>query len=153
MENRNPKINSILVATDFSECAQAALRQALWLAEQTRAELTVVHVLSDVRRELCDMPAEARQELFGGDIDRFERELRRKADRKLETLVAPHRRRGLKLNYETLLGVPFVEIIHAVQQEGYNVVLAGTRGQESRDSSLATRRRRCCARLTVPSWR
>jgi nucleotide-binding universal stress UspA family protein len=32
------------------------------------------------------------------------------------------------LHFETLLGEPFVEIIHAVQQEKYDLVMTGTRG-------------------------
>lgn len=34
----------------------------------------------------------------------------------------------LKISSETLLGEPFVEVIHAVQQEGYDLVISGTRG-------------------------
>jgi nucleotide-binding universal stress UspA family protein len=34
----------------------------------------------------------------------------------------------LDIKVETLLGEPFVELIHAVQSEGYDLVLAGTRG-------------------------
>ena len=36
---------NILVATDFSPHADAALRQAVWLAKQTGARIVVAHTL------------------------------------------------------------------------------------------------------------
>jgi nucleotide-binding universal stress UspA family protein len=38
---------------------------------------------------------------------------------------------GIDLHFETLLGETFVEIIHAVQQEGYDLVMLGARGISS----------------------
>jgi nucleotide-binding universal stress UspA family protein len=38
----------------------------------------------------------------------------------------------LDVRYETLLGDPFVELIHAVQSKGFDLVLAGVRGQRDR---------------------
>jgi nucleotide-binding universal stress UspA family protein len=42
------KIRRILFPTDFSQNATAALSYAQWLAEQTNAELHLLHVLEDV---------------------------------------------------------------------------------------------------------
>jgi universal stress protein E len=128
MENQALGFSKILVATDFSKDADAALGQAMWLAERCAATVTVTHVLTDVRTALLEMPTEARWQLVAGDIDEFERALRRKADDRLDGLLAPHRGGPVALRSETLLGVPFVEIIHAVQKEGHDLVVAGTRG-------------------------
>jgi nucleotide-binding universal stress UspA family protein len=35
---------------------------------------------------------------------------------------------GIEITYETLLGEPYRELIHSVQQEQYDLVVAGTRG-------------------------
>jgi nucleotide-binding universal stress UspA family protein len=120
--------NKILVATDFSASAEATLSQALWLAESTGAAVTIAHALADIRQAVCETPDDARWQLVAGDIEAFQRQLRRKSDERLADLVQRHRRRGVELHYETLLGVPFVELIHAVQKEGHDLVMAGTRG-------------------------
>lgn len=118
----------ILVATDFSDSAWAALRQAASLARSWGAEVTVVHVLEDVRAAVEALPSDVRWDLAAGDIDRFEHSLRRDADRRLADWLIPLRDAGVPLQHETLVGRPFVELIHAVQQEEHDVVMLGTRG-------------------------
>jgi nucleotide-binding universal stress UspA family protein len=120
--------SKILVATDFSKPAEWALRQANWLAERCGAQLTLAHVLTDIRGAMSDMPASGRWELVAGDIDRFERELRRRSDERLARLTAKYCDAGVQLRHETLIGSPYVEIIHAVQKEGHDLVIVGTRG-------------------------
>jgi nucleotide-binding universal stress UspA family protein len=118
----------ILVATDFSPHAEAALRQGLWLAQRSAAPLTVAHVLTDVTRVFADVSPAARQELLQGDIEVFQREVRQASDERLRQLVTGLAPAGVEITTETLLGEPFVEIIHAVQVEGFDLVLTGTRG-------------------------
>src|SRR6478609_7097007 len=49
----------ILVATDFSKCSERALTQAVALAEENEAEVSLVHVLtSDWRYEMLENPPE-----------------------------------------------------------------------------------------------
>jgi universal stress protein E len=119
----------ILVGVDFSAQSEAALAQAVWLAERTGAEVAVAHVLSDVRKAMLDMPTDARWQLVAGDVDAFERSLRSKSDAKLDTLIAPYTQRGLNMRRMTLLGVPSVELIHAVLKEKHDLVVTGTKGQ------------------------
>jgi nucleotide-binding universal stress UspA family protein len=87
-----------------------------------------VQVLTDIRGAMADMPVQARRELVAGDIDKFERGLQRKSDERLERIAARHRKEPVRMRTETLLGVPFVEVIHAVLKEKYDLVIAGTRG-------------------------
>jgi nucleotide-binding universal stress UspA family protein len=118
----------ILAATDFSPPAEAAIKQAIWLAQRTQARLVVAHVLADAARALFDASSAARTELFQGDPEVFRREVRRASDERLRALVAKLAPPGLNVASETLLGEAFVEIIHAVQQEGHDLVVTGTRG-------------------------
>jgi nucleotide-binding universal stress UspA family protein len=46
----------------------------------------------------------------------------------MRQMVAGLNASDLDIRYETLLGEPFLEIIHGVQQEHYDLVLCGTRG-------------------------
>jgi len=54
----------ILVATDFSPHAAAALRQAVWLARQSGASITLAHTLPDLRRVVHSASTQAKLDLF-----------------------------------------------------------------------------------------
>ena len=118
----------ILVATDFSPHADAALKQALWLARQTGASVVLAHTLPDLRRAVHSSSYKARLDLLYGEGELLQREIREKSDAKMHRLIADLNAMDLNIKVETLLGEPFVEITHAVQQEGYDLVLTGTRG-------------------------
>ena len=118
----------ILVATDFSPHADAALRQAVWLARRTGARVVLAHTLPDLRRALYGTSYQARLDLVYGEGNLFQRELRKDSDTKLNRMIAKFSAGDLDVKFETLLGEPFVELTHAVQAEGYDLVLAGTRG-------------------------
>jgi universal stress protein E len=118
----------ILVATDFSAHADAALKQAVWLARQTGACIVLAHTLPDLRRAVHSASYRARMDLLRGEGDLFQREIRQESDTKMRRLIEQVNATDLNIGFETLLGEPFVEITHAVQQEGYDLVLAGSRG-------------------------
>lgn len=118
--------SKVLVATDFSPAGEAAARVGAWVASRSGGPLELVHVVSNVRRALHDASYEARRELLFGDIEVFERDIRKATDAKLHDL-----RERLALptaHCETLLGEPFVEVIHAVLKEGRDLVVTGARG-------------------------
>jgi nucleotide-binding universal stress UspA family protein len=118
----------ILVATDFSAHSNAALKQAVWLARQTKASVTLAHTLPDLRRVIQSTSTRALRDMFYGDGDTFQREIRRASDQRLRKMISDLAASELNISFETLLGEPFVELTHAVQAEGYDLVLAGTRG-------------------------
>jgi universal stress protein E len=121
-------IRKILVATDFSEDAAAALGRAVWLAERTGATLTVAHVITGVA---FAAPATAFEPHLGMDpaeLRKAERKLRREAEAHLRQWLAPHQKSGVKINTATPAGTPFVELIRLVDKGGYDLLLAGTRG-------------------------
>jgi universal stress protein E len=119
---------SILVAMDFSPFAQAALQQALWLARLAGAQVKLAHVMHDLQKAVRSVTTAAKYDIIYGDGSKFDREVRAETDARLQRLVAGLNAEGVDLAYETLLGTPFVELTHAVQREGHDLVLAGTRG-------------------------
>ena len=131
MPDQDVQLRKILVATDFSEPAGAALRQAVLLADRARAEVTVLHVLTDVAGAVEGTSFAGHWRIPPAEIKKAEHKLRRQAEQRLAEVTAPHRSPQRKLRTETLVGVPFVEIIQAVQQKGYDLVLAGTRGRSA----------------------
>lgn len=130
MEN-NGGYRRILVATEFSEAAEAAVRQAVWVARQSGAGASIVfaHVLPDFREAVLSVSIEAKRDLFYGGGERFQREVRQQSDQRLQQLISDLHATDLAARYETLLGAPYAEIVHAVQKENYDAVFAGTRGK------------------------
>jgi nucleotide-binding universal stress UspA family protein len=118
----------ILAATDFSPSAEAAVRQAAWAAQRFGARLVLTHVLPDFVQALYEASDEARHQAFHGDPEVLQREIRHKSDERLKKTIADLGLANLNASYETLIGQPFVKIIQAVQAEGYDLVVVGTRG-------------------------
>jgi len=123
-----PRYQRILVAVDFSAYSEAAFRQGMWLARAHGASLVLVHTLPDLRHVAHRASALAKLDLLQGEGELFHREVRQASDAKMRHMIAEHGAKDLDIQVETLLGEPFVELIHAVQSEGYDLVLAGTRG-------------------------
>lgn len=128
MASNSAAFKRILVATDFSEDSASALQLAVWVAQQSSAELVLTHVLDDLRRATMGMSYRAKQDLLAGDGHVYEKEIRYASDQKLQGLVQSLKEPQLAISRETLLGEAFVEITHAVQQEGVDLVMLGTRG-------------------------
>lgn len=118
----------ILVAIDFSQHSEAALRQAVWLARTVGAQITLAHTLPDLRRAVHSVSHQANLDLLYSEGSVFQREVRRDSDSKMQRIIIDLHAADLDVKVETLLGAPYAEITHAVQQEGYDLVLAGTRG-------------------------
>jgi universal stress protein E len=118
----------ILVATDFSAHSDAALQQAVWLARQTGAGVVLAHTLPNLRQAVHSSSYKARLDLLYGEGDQFQREIRQESDTKMRRSILNLNAMDLNIKFETLLGEPFVELTHAVLQENYDLVIAGTRG-------------------------
>lgn len=124
-----PEFQHILVATDFSAHSEAALNQAIWLARQTGAKITLIHVLPDLRKALLSASSSAQVDAIFGQGDQFQKEIREDSDERMQSLIAKFKAHDLGIRCETLLGDPSIAIIHAVQQERHDLVVVGTRGQ------------------------
>jgi universal stress protein E len=109
----------ILVAVDFSPNSVAALKQAIWLARKTGAAIVLTHSILDVS-----------QSIYWGPYEREvnQRELHNRSETAMRRLISDLNAMDLDVTFRTLVGEPFVEITRAVQAEGYDMVLAGTRG-------------------------
>ena len=120
----NTSYRNILVAIDYSTYARAALKQAVWLARSCNAKLTLIHAAPDETRWIHANPV--LDVLHDRVRDEFE--VRENSGNRMRQMIADESAGDLDVNFTTQIGEPFVEIIHAVQKEGYDLVLAGTRG-------------------------
>lgn len=153
MNGGTSEFRKILVATDFSVCADAALHQAVWLAKQSHGEIVLAHATADLRGAVSRTSYRSRLEFLEGQEEHFQRELRRDSDEKLKHAIHNLGDIGLKITYETLLGEPYVELIHSVQQEGYDLVVAGARGKGAwQQLFLGSTARRLIRKCPVPVW-
>jgi universal stress protein E len=114
-----PDSRSILVAMDFSPHSAAALKQAVWLARKSRAPLVLTHSIPDFSQSVHWGPYER-------EVN--QRELHDRSETAMRRVIVDLNAMDLDVTFRTLVGEPFVEITRAVQTDGYDVVLAGTRG-------------------------
>ena len=124
MMNNQPNYGRILVATDFSSSAEAALKQAVWLARHSSAQVELVNTIPDLSMSL-----------YWGTHERNmnQQELRDRSETKMRRMIVDLGAMDLNVKFHTLIGEPFVEITRAAQAEAYDLVLAGTRGLDKLD--------------------
>jgi universal stress protein E len=114
-----PNSKPILVAMDFSPYSAAALKQAVWLARRTGAPIVLTHSIPDFSKSVHWGPYER-------EVN--QRELHDRSESGMRRVIVDLNAMDLDVTFRTLVGEPFVEITRAAQAEGYDMVLAGTRG-------------------------
>src|SRR5262245_23533857 len=128
MPNQEFPFRNILVATDFSEHAGAALGRAVDMAGKTGATIKVVHVVTGVEWAVEGTSFAGHWRVPPAEIRKAEKRLRQQAEERLATWIAPFAKQKAKLQGEVLAGIAFVEIIRAARKGKHDLVLAGTRG-------------------------
>jgi nucleotide-binding universal stress UspA family protein len=112
----------IVVATDFSECAEQAWELARRVAAAPGSELVLTHVLTEV-----PLYGEG---VFNIETARKVREGARKwAEGALEDWVGKARAEGLSARAVVRTGVPHQEIVAVAQDERADLIVIGTTGR------------------------
>lgn len=127
-------MRSIMVATDFSERSDRALRRATLLARQHGAGLAVVHVVDD------DQP----RRIVDG-----ERDMARALLRELQATI--RNVDGLACKARVVLGAPFSGIAEAAKAAGPDVLVVGPHRRDVlRDVFVGTTAERTIRSVTCP---
>jgi nucleotide-binding universal stress UspA family protein len=113
----------ILVPTDFSECARAAMNVALELARKLGGAVTLLHVYEIPVYPLFDggsviTPPSVAAEIVSG-VDDSLRRLRREAESSFEVPV----------ELRSVEGVAHQQIVRAASEGDYDLVVMGTHGR------------------------
>lgn len=116
------EIKKILVATDFSEAAALAVREAERLAKQLHAELIVVHVFDAPPVVLPGDSAAAVVQFIDGQRSIAESNLRDLANRMKE--------HGLCVSARVEYGTPFEKINEVAAAEHVDLIVLGTHGRQ-----------------------
>jgi universal stress protein A len=113
------EIKRILVPTDFSDSSKKAEDQAVFLAKIFKAKITLLHVIESSAYAL-DTSLIPPGDPFG---------LREKLVDMTEQRVRLLKENGADAEGICVIGVPYVEIIKAVQEYGADWVIMGTHGR------------------------
>jgi len=117
-------LQSILVPVDGSPPSLAALEHAVALAEDSNAQIDVLHV-------------ETPDEFSVGSTSPLSREARHDSDAALDTaLTRAHTRLGGRLTRQTRSGDPLRTIIDTARDGHYDVIVIGTHGRIGRLHAL-----------------
>ena len=108
-------LQNILVATDFSSCAESAMKYAQGMAHRYGSTLHLVHVLPE-------MP-------FVETTDPDPNRIRRNAERKLATMVASEAFRGIR-HTETIQEGEVAQVLADLTiAQGVDLIVLGTQGR------------------------
>jgi len=121
---------TILCPVDFSEASLAALRFALKVAEQSSAEITVLHVLEWLVED------EPGARIAGFDVPEFRRYLEKDAREKLHGVVPEEARDWCRPREEVVGGRPWREILRVAGERQADLVVMGVRGRSPVDMAL-----------------
>jgi nucleotide-binding universal stress UspA family protein len=109
----------ILVATDFSPCAKAALDQAVKIAAATGAQLTLMHTHS--------LPAYV---LPDGTVFALDSVAAREIEKSIEGQLALERQRaGVSMELLCVEGNPAESVLSQAAKGGFDLLVMGTHGR------------------------
>ncbi|MDI6853861.1 MAG: universal stress protein [Deltaproteobacteria bacterium] len=118
-------LQSILVATDFSDCSGAAFQAALNLARTFQAKIILVHVISDsMVNNLADF--------LKVDRDTLVPKLRLRAEAELTEFLERWNSAGMAVENLVTVGVPFQEISVLARELAVDLVVIGGYGKAGR---------------------
>ena len=111
-------LSRILFCTDFSENSERALNYAISATAEYDAELTLLHVLEDIPTPGTTQEAMAT------------------ADEQLDRLIAPDKRKTIKIKTEVRIGKAYEQIIQFAAEQQVDMVTMGVRGRGALDAAV-----------------
>jgi nucleotide-binding universal stress UspA family protein len=127
-------IKKIMVGCDFSKYSKETLECAVPLAEKLQADLIILNVINQKEIDTLLKVAEGQ---FDRNIEKYvektaqEYETRVKADRTrlMEKLIEDIGCAHLSIKKVFRVGVPFQELIHAIEDESADMLVMGQKGR------------------------
>ena len=112
----------ILIATDFSPASEPAVLQGLALARETRSDVWIAHAYTP--------PGAAESEFVApGEYARWEGNIRREIEKKLEPILANAKKLGVTARPLVVSGNPGEVIPEAAKEYGADLLVMGTHGR------------------------
>lgn len=141
-------IQRILVAIDLSKYSSETLRCAADLASQLGAELMVVNVINQRDVE----PIERIESITTGiSVQKYVELQKEERSQLMNELWDPDAYPGLTPKIHFRIGIPFVELVKAVNEEEVDLVVMGTKGRtDLADMLFGTTAEKMFRRCPVP---
>ena len=120
------KVNKILVACDLSNYSIQAVEYAADMAESVNAELVIVNVIN--QRDL-DMIEKVTQHTDEITVSKYVSETREYRSEEIAKVLAASKHDPTLYRTIFRTGVPFREILAAVEEEKVDILVMGTKGR------------------------
>jgi nucleotide-binding universal stress UspA family protein len=127
------KINKIMVACDFSEYSIKALKYAMDLAEDLKADIIITNVINEKDVNSIRMAA-----MYSGAIseDEFIKDKTESRLQQLDKLIEEISPGHIPIKKLFKIGIPFRELIQAVKDEDVDLVVMGPKGRSNLEDIL-----------------
>jgi len=127
------KIDKIMVACDFSDYSIKALKYAMDLAEDLRADIIITNVINEKEINSVRMAA-----MYSGAIseDAFIKDKTESRLQQLDKLIEEISPGHFPVKKLFKIGIPFRELIQAVKDEDIDLVVMGPKGRSNLEDIL-----------------
>jgi nucleotide-binding universal stress UspA family protein len=125
------KLNRVMTATDLSKQSGFALEWAAYLAQCMKADLTLLHVISEEEGKIIEevIGEGAVVQIPKGIRQNVVEERQKKMAEQYEMVVSREIKADLKVEKMIRIGVPFLEIIRAAKEKDVDLIVLGTHGR------------------------
>ncbi|QTA86256.1 universal stress protein [Desulfonema magnum] len=146
-------ITKIMVACDLSKYSKETLEYAAHLAEKLQAELIIVNVINQRDIDIILKVAEGQfdrsiETYVEKSAEEYVKRVKEERTREIEKLIKATSPENLSVKKIFKTGVPFQELIRAVEEEEPNIMVMGRKGRSDLAGVLfgpvAEKMFRCC---------
>jgi nucleotide-binding universal stress UspA family protein len=127
------KVNKILVACDLSNYSIQAVEYAAGMAKSVNAELVIVNVINQRDLEMVEKVAQHTDEIT---VSKYVRETREYRSEEIAKVLAASKHDPALYRTVFRTGVPFREILAAIEEEKADLLVMGTKGRNDLEDVL-----------------
>ena len=129
------KFSKIMVAFDFSEYSKNAFAYAVELADSLGANLVIAHIINE--RDLKALRTITKEDMFSSSVVKYEKKTMKKyvsnkkeeLSKDIDKLIEETNSTHLSIKKVFRVGVPFQELINAVEKESADLLVMGSKGR------------------------
>jgi nucleotide-binding universal stress UspA family protein len=132
------KLTRILAPTDFSKYSGFALEWAAYLAQCMKADLLLLHVLSEEEGKIVEevIGEGAVVQIPRGIRQNVVEERQKRLTDQYEMVVSREIKAALKVEQAVRIGVPFLEIVRVAKERDVDLIVLGTHGRTGLSHAL-----------------